>query len=73
MVCTDSLMVSCGYDLDVNIWNMNTYQLKNCFKVCISFFSVCSASVHYNIDHSQPLRATQTGYKMPPSVKTRNG
>ena len=29
----DSMLVSCGYDMDVNIWNMNTYQLRNCFKV----------------------------------------
>ena len=28
-----SLLVSCGYDMQVNVWNMNNYQLKNSYKV----------------------------------------
>ena len=35
-LASDSLVVSCGYDADVNLWNMNTYKLHQCFKVASS-------------------------------------
>ena len=31
--CVGSHLVSCGYDMQVNVWDMNTYQLKNSYKV----------------------------------------
>ena len=30
---TGSLLVSCGFDMQVNVWDMNNYQLINCYKV----------------------------------------
>ena len=35
-IMAGSLLVSCGYDMQVNVWNMNNYQLKNSYKVSIS-------------------------------------
>ena len=38
---TDTLLVSVGYDLDVNIWCMNSHQLKNTYKVNVDNERTC--------------------------------
>ena len=42
-----SLLVSSGYDMQVNVWNMNNYQLKNSYKVILLSILVIIAMHDY--------------------------
>ena len=39
-----SMLVSGGYDMQVNVWSMSNYQLKNSYKVSIKTVIIISDS-----------------------------
>ena len=41
---TGSLLISCGFDMQVNVWNMNNYQLMNSYKVGSTFTIVVNVN-----------------------------
>ena len=44
---TDLLLVSVGYDSNVNVWNNNTHQLQNTYKVRSNFDKHYIATYNY--------------------------
>lgn len=63
-----SMLVSGGYDMQVNVWSMSNYQLKNSYKVSIKTVIIVRFYIYYNCN-----RDTKHGSKMSNLERIKSG
>ena len=67
-----SMLVSGGYDMQVNMWSMSNYQLKNSYKVSIKTVIIIRFYIIYN-NYYNCNRDTKHGSKMSNLERIRSG
>ena len=61
------MLASCGYDLDVNIWNMNTHKLRNNYRVrldhpyTVTYIVLFTCTVHAHKGHEDWIQDIHFG------------